>query len=106
MRLKMATIKLKCSVWAKFDKYSQRLVYAVYDGGIKNCYLESSHIPIAPYEIEVEMPDGDDLYAGALKLLQIKRKLILANSNLALNTIDAEIQTFIAMEGNNQGGIS
>jgi hypothetical protein len=59
---------------------------------------ENGHIYIAPYTIEIEMPKGLDLRKSALKGLQKKRKLILADNEMKLNQIDANIQTFLAIE--------
>lgn len=53
---------------------------------------------IAPYTIEIEMPDGIDLHKVQLDALQHKRKLILAENQKNLNAVDEEISNLMALE--------
>ena len=62
-------------------------------------FVKENYIPIAPYSIEIEMPDDIDLHKCQLIGLQNKRKLILAQNQGKLNEIDAKIQEFMAIEG-------
>lgn len=55
-------------------------------------------IKIAPYTIEIEMPEGFDVANEQIKALQNQRKLILADNEKRLNHIDQKIQEFIAIE--------
>ena len=61
-------------------------------------FIDDNYIPIAPYNIEVEMPEDIDLHKGHLVGLQNKRKLILAQNQGKINEIDAKIQEFMAIE--------
>lgn len=55
-------------------------------------------IKIAPYTIEIEMPEGFDVTKEQINALQNQRKLILADNEKRLNLIDQKIQEFIAIE--------
>jgi hypothetical protein len=56
------------------------------------------YILVAPYTIEIEMPEGFDPKQETLKALQIERKLILANNEQRLNEVDSKIQELMAIE--------
>ena len=93
----MKTIKLERHIWASYNNHNKDFDFHVYssEGGSK--WL-SDHIYIAPYTIEIEMPEGLDLHKIALTALQDKRKLILAKNESNLVKVDAEIQEFLAIE--------
>ena len=61
-------------------------------------FAKENYIPIAPYSIEIEMPDDIDLHKEHLVGLQNQRKLILGQNQGKLNEIDAKIQEFMAIE--------
>jgi len=71
-----------------FERYDYSIESAIKRGAIK----------IAPYVIEIEIPDDIDLRKSAVKGLQKKRKLILSENEARLNKIDADIQTLLAIE--------
>ena len=56
------------------------------------------YILVAPYTIEIEMPEGFDPKQETLKALQIERKLILADNEQRLNAVDSKIQELLAIE--------
>ena len=95
----MKKIKLERHIWAKYSKYTKDFNYDAFIGGKGSEYLvKDSYIYIAPYTIEIEMPEGLDLHKSALKALQDKRKLILAENEMSVLKVDAEIQEFLAIE--------
>jgi hypothetical protein len=59
---------------------------------------EPRYIKVAPYTIEIEMPEGFDPVKETLKGLQVQRKLILAENEQRLNVIDGKIQELLAIE--------
>lgn len=63
------------------------------------------YTPIAPYKIEIEVPDNvlDLVYSNTLKNLQIKRKLILVENQKRVNNIDAQISELQAIENKSEG---
>ena len=63
-----------------------------------DAFVKENYIPIAPYSIEIEMPDDIDLQKEHLVGLQNQRKLILGQNQGKLNEIDAKIQEFMAIE--------
>lgn len=55
-------------------------------------------LKIAPYTIEIEIPESLDLHKAQLTALQEKRKLILAENETRLNAVDNEIAKLMAIE--------
>lgn len=93
------TVKIEGAIWAQYSKWSKDFIYSFYQGGMESDYLESEgFVAVALYEIEIEIPAGIDLHAGALKSLQTKRKLVLSANETKLRDVDAEIQEFMAIE--------
>lgn len=97
-------VVLEGSIWAylyvsEYSEISSNFVFYFekYEFNHKR-NKEQGHIYIAPYSIEIEMPKGIDLRKSALKGLQKKRKLILAENESRLAKIDANIQTLLAIE--------
>jgi serine protease inhibitor len=100
----LTKVKIEGSVWAYWhvsdSKYLEsRFVFyfEAYDFNHKR-NIEAGHIMLSPYSIEIEMPAGLDLRKSALKGLQKKRKLILAENESKLNAIDTNIQMLMAIE--------
>ena len=94
-------ITIKGYIYASYGEYCKGFKFNFYEGNeheISKGFSEAGFIPIAPYSIEIEMPDDIDLHNGHLLSLQNKRKLILAHSQGELNEIDAKIQEFMAIE--------
>lgn len=58
------------------------------------------YIKLCDYDIEIEAPDNleDLIRANALKSLQEKRKLILAENQQRVNDIDRQIGELLAIE--------
>jgi hypothetical protein len=56
------------------------------------------YVLIAPYTIEIEMPEGFDPMKETLNALQVQRKLILAENEKRLTDIDGKIQELMAIE--------
>ena len=94
----MKKIKLETHVWSKYDKYFKTFDFYTLINGDKGAEWLSDYIYIAPYTIEIELPKGLDLHKVALKALQDKRKLILAENEINVKNVDAEIQEFLAIE--------
>ena len=93
------TIKIEGGVW--FDSLEcmgQEGFFFAPGGMVSSYFEENGYIPIAPYTIEIEMPEGLDLHKAQLKSLQEKRKLILAENEQRLNAIDNEIANLMAIE--------
>jgi hypothetical protein len=59
---------------------------------------DHNFIPVAPYTIEIEMPEGFDPMKETLNALQVQRKLILAENEKRLTEIDGKIQELMAIE--------
>jgi hypothetical protein len=59
---------------------------------------KTKRIPLAPYTIEIDKPEGFDPTKEVLKSLQVQRKLILAENEKRLNQIDRQIQELQAIE--------
>ena len=97
----MKTIRIEGYIYATYLEFSKDF-YLTFMEGRKNAINESlvdvGYIPIAPYNIEIELPEGIDLHKGHLVGLQKQRKLILAQNQGKLNEIDAKIQEFMAIE--------
>ena len=97
----MKNIVLEGYIYAGYMEYSKEFYYTFV--GMKGSesnksFVEAGYIPIAPYCIEIELPEGIDLHKGQLVGLQHQRKLILAQNQGKLNEIDAKIQEFMAIE--------
>ncbi len=89
----MKTIRLEGHIFAQWYKWDDdfRFTFFAYDS-------VKGYIKVAPYTIEIEMPEGLDLNTAQLEVLQEKRKLILAENQSNLNKIDEEIQSLLAIE--------
>ena len=92
------TVKIEGSIWASLSQYSKEFNFIFCTTDITNKSMSQEFIPIAPYVIEIEMLEDIDLIAVKIQFLQNKRKLVLANNELALNTIDGQIQELLAIE--------
>jgi hypothetical protein len=104
MRDDLTKVKIEGSIWAYWYISENSWVdphfvfyFERYEFNHKS-NKENGDIMLAPYTIEIEMPVGIDLRKSALKGLQKKRKLILAENESRLNVIDANIQTLMAIE--------
>lgn len=93
-------IKIEGSIWAAKFEFSDDFYFTFCkDVSIDNDHFSShGYIPIAPYTIEIEMPEGLDMHKAQLTALQDKRKLILADNEKRLNAIDNEISNLPAIE--------
>ena len=97
----MKNIMIEGYIYATYGEYTKQFNFNFVDSRgneINNSLVNAGFIPIAPYNIEIEMPDNIDLHKGHLVGLQKKRKLILAQNQGKLNEIDAKIQEFMAIE--------
>lgn len=93
------TIKIEGYIWAEKSGYSNEFRFVFFDGSDDNQFLkDQGYIPVSPYTIEIEMPEGIDLHKAQLTALQDKRKLILAENEQRLNAIDNEIANLMAIE--------
>jgi hypothetical protein len=102
MRSDNAAKTIEGHIFAWWSDTCQRFIFTFsrgdkdsisYQDNIKNGY-----ILIAPYCIEIEMPDGLDLHKAQLKAFQKQRKLILAENEKRLWEIDEQIGKFQALE--------
>ena len=96
----MKNIKIEGYIYAIYGENPKGFSFTFVESGneILQSFVNNGFIPIAPYNIEIEMPEGIDLHKGHIAGLQNKRKLILAQSQGKLNEIDAKIQEFMAIE--------
>jgi hypothetical protein len=95
----MKTVKIEGSIWASYDNLFKKYRFNHIETNIESNHFKSQgYIPIAPYTIEIEMPDDIDLQKSTLTALQEKKKLILADNQMKLNQIEQEIQEFMAVE--------
>ena len=94
-------VVIKGYIYAGYGEHSKEFMFTFLESNedkISKAFTKAGYIPIAPYSIEIEMPENIDLHNGHLLSLQNKRKLILAHSQGELNEIDAKIQEFMAIE--------
>ena len=97
----MKNIIIEGYIYATYGEHSKEFRFNFVDSQgneINNGLVKAGFIPIAPYNIEVEMPESIDLHKGRLVGLQNQRKLILAQNQGKINEIDAKIQEFMAIE--------
>ena len=97
----MKNIIIEGYIYASYGEATKEFRFcfvADYGSEINDRLVTNGFIPIAPYNIEIEIPEGIDLHKGYLVGLQHQRKLILAQNQGNLNEIDAKIQEFMAIE--------
>jgi hypothetical protein len=101
------TIKIEGQLWVRWYTSDSQYIkphfhywfepYAL-DSYSNKENAENGYTHIGPYTIEIEKPKDADLTKKALKGLQKQRKLILAENESRLNTIDGHIQGLLAIE--------
>ena len=97
----MKNIKIQGYIYSTYGVYSKEFRFKFvdsYGNEVPDGLVDAGFIPIAPYTIEIEMPEGIDLHKGHLVGLQKQRKLILAQNQGKTNEMDAKIQEFMAIE--------
>ena len=97
----MKNIIIEGYIYASYGEATKEFYFNFidYNGNeIREGIVDAGFIPIAPYNIEIELPEDIDLHKGHLVGLQNQRKLILAQNQGKLNEIDAKIQEFMAIE--------
>lgn len=88
-------------IYASYGEYTEEFLFNFspsYDGKISESLTNAGFIAVAPYSIEIEMPEDLDLHQCHLASLQNQLKLILAKNQSELNKINAKIQEFLAIE--------
>lgn len=92
------TLKLEGTIYFKpntsFEPYGW--IHADYNS--PTLWNDPNWIRVAPYTIEIEMPEGFDPMKETLNALQVQRKLILAENEKRLTDIDGKIQELMAIE--------
>jgi hypothetical protein len=100
--MKTKTVKIEGTIYMHMDGYSIGKIdfwaFPFDDAAWDRLEFSSKRMKLAPYTIEVELPDGIDLHKAILTSLQDKRKLILAENNQRLQAVDDEIQNHLALE--------
>lgn len=96
--MKLTNIKLDGHIWFMGNNYDGTPWLSFFQEGPDGCFVDSGYIKLAPYTIEIELPEGIDLYKAKLESLQHKRKLILAENQQRINQVDEEIQNYLAIE--------
>lgn len=99
---KTKTIKIEGTIYMCLNGYSKGKIDFCNFPFDREAWEEpdwkSERIKLAPYTIEVEIPDGIDMHKVILTSLQEKRKLILSENQQRLNAIDVEISEHLAIE--------
>lgn len=101
--MKTKTVKIEGTIYLSLDEWSfGEIRFLAIDFNStsweKNKEWVAEMKKIAPYTIEIEIPDDIDLHKAKLTSLQNKRKLILAENEQRLNAIDNEISNLLAIE--------
>lgn len=104
----MKTVEIYGTIAAEKNSWDNEIRYRFYeiefdsDSWQEDFMLSSTKV--APYKIEIEVPDNVEklIYEGTLKNLQIKRKLILVENEKRINNIDAQISEMQAIENKSE----
>ena len=93
------TVKIEgtiIAIWCKFFKrYDYKYIHLPPESSY---YKENGFIQLAPYTIEIEIPNNIDLNKMNVEVLKEQRKIILASNEIEIKEIDDEIQSFMAIE--------
>jgi hypothetical protein len=91
------TIKIEGSIAFRPNRESQQFEFVDVDFDSQT-FWDADWIRVAPYTLEIEMPEGFDPMKETLNALQVQRKLILAENEKRLTEIDGKIQELMAIE--------